>query len=219
MSEPLTTVMTSYTNFHSALGCIDRIEEYLLSAERKDCRIESSFPAYERFNMGSQASSQAAPMPSGAARSNVIISGHQVSIQSLNGSSLMRDVSFCIRQSTITLIAGPVASGKSVLLRALLGEVQFEGFINIHPMSNVIAYCDQVPWIRNTSVRQNIVGEQPFNLDWYDTVLDACLLDDDFLRLSDGDETLVGSDGATLSVGQKGRIVRQYCCMIYAMKL
>lgn len=38
-------------------------------------------------------------------------------------------------------------------------------------------------------------------------MLDACLLDDDLTRLSDGDETLAGSDGAYLSGGQKQRIV------------
>ncbi|KAL3291015.1 P-loop containing nucleoside triphosphate hydrolase protein [Colletotrichum asianum] len=62
------------------------------------------------------------------------------------------------------------------------------------------------PWLRNVSVRNNILGESAFEADWYSMVIRACGLDRDFRELSDGDATMVGTGAMSLSGGQKNRI-------------
>ena len=43
---------------------------------------------------------------------------------------------------------------------------------------------------------------------WYETVIHACALESDIAELPQGDLTLVGSAGHSLSGGQKLRLVR-----------
>lgn len=49
------------------------------------------------------------------------------------------------------------------------------------------------------------------NLEKYRQVVKACCLLSDFKQLTDGDETLVGDKGVTLSGGQKARIALARC--------
>lgn len=49
------------------------------------------------------------------------------------------------------------------------------------------------------------------NFEKYRQVVKACCLFSDFKQLTDGDETLVGDKGVTLSGGQKARIALARC--------
>lgn len=106
------------------------------------------------------------------------------------------------------MLIGPVASGKSTLLQALLGEiVQMRGEVWYH--SSDIAFCGQQPWLMNTSIRNSILGACEMDETWYETVLDACDLAEDIQGMPNGDNTLTGSSGIALSGGQKQRIVSE----------
>lgn len=106
----------------------------------------------------------------------------------------------------LTIVVGPVGCGKSTLLKGILGETpKISGHLAIP--SSQIAYCDQIPWVINGSIRDNITGTSEFEIVWYHTVLRACALDIDIGRLPDGDQTVVGSKGVKLSGGQKQRLV------------
>lgn len=60
----------------------------------------------------------------------------------------------------------------------------------------------------NATIRDNIVAESGFFEDkWFDTVVEACDLAQDFARLPDGVSTVVGDKGVKLSGGQKQRLV------------
>ena len=69
-----------------------------------------------------------------------------------------------------------------------------------------IAYCAQQPWIRNESLRDNILFGDELDLDWYNTVLNACGLGPDLEQLPYGDQTEIGERGVTISGGQKQRV-------------
>jgi ATP-binding cassette, subfamily C (CFTR/MRP), member 1 len=120
----------------------------------------------------------------------------------------VHNVTINMRKSSITMIVGPVGCGKSTLLKALLGEVTcISGSITI--ADTRIAYCAQTPWLPNGTVQQAICGyESNATADekWYTHVVQACALDVDIAKLADGDQTVIGSGGATLSGGQKQRI-------------
>lgn len=108
----------------------------------------------------------------------------------------------------ITMIIGPVGSGKSALVESILGETLIQNGTTTAPLSNV-AYCPQTPWIVNNTIQYNITGNTDFDAKWYSFCVSACGLEDDLRILPAGDIHMAGSNGASLSGGQKQRVV---CC-------
>lgn len=101
-------------------------------------------------------------------------------------------------------VVGPVGSGKSSLLQALLRELPLEsGSISIN---GSVSYACQEPWVFAGSVRQNILFGQDMDRERYDAVVKTCALIKDFEQLENGDRTVIGDRGASLSGGQKARI-------------
>jgi ABC-type multidrug transport system fused ATPase/permease subunit len=69
-----------------------------------------------------------------------------------------------------------------------------------------IAYVAQESWCFNATLRQNVIFGNPFDEKKYRRILNVCALEDDLKQLVNGDETMVGERGVTLSGGQKARI-------------
>lgn len=121
------------------------------------------------------------------------------------GAPVLRDLNLTVQRNQFTFIIGPVGSGKSSLLKGLLGETPAsEGFVYASIMN--AGYVDQSPWIRNGSVRENILGVSNYEELWYGTVVRACALEQDIRNMPSGHNTQVGSAGISLSGGQKQRI-------------
>lgn len=133
----------------------------------------------------------------------------------------LRDVTVDFPAGQLTTIVGPVGSGKTSLLCAILGELSGEsGGINIYRQamprtspgagnedaSHAIAYCAQQPWIMNATVKQNILFGLPLDEGRYRETLHACALTHDLAVLPAGDATEIGERGVNLSGGQKARI-------------
>ena len=72
--------------------------------------------------------------------------------------------------------------------------------------SSVLYILTQEPWVRNASVKANILFESPYEKEKYEGVLEVAQLLPDLLTLPDGDATEVGERGITLSGGQKARL-------------
>ena len=69
-----------------------------------------------------------------------------------------------------------------------------------------IAYTAQNPWIRNRNIRENILYDLPFDLDKYVDTVQYCEFERDIGLQREGDQTLIGDRGVTLSGGQKARL-------------
>ncbi|KAH0572254.1 Xenobiotic-transporting ATPase / Multidrug resistance-associated protein [Spironucleus salmonicida] len=140
---------------------------------------------------------------------------------------VLHDISFNIKSGELVGICGVVGSGKSSLLQALIGELRvydkneanFEQYI-IKPEQNCqkcvqipknIAYFAQNAQIFNTSIKQNITFNKPFNQAKYDHIIDICCLKPDLQTFPYGDQTEVGAKGVTISGGQKARIAFARC--------
>lgn len=118
---------------------------------------------------------------------------------------IISHLSLSLPKSKLTMIIGPVGCGKTTLLNAILGEVPHAtGTIMLN--REELGYCSQTPWLTNATARENILGMCAFEATWYATVVRACGLDEDFRQLARADEAMVGSNGTTLSGGQKARI-------------
>ncbi|OAA54928.1 ABC transporter-like protein [Cordyceps fumosorosea ARSEF 2679] len=92
-----------------------------------------------------------------------------------------------------------ITSGR--LGRPSVGEAVQDGLV---PGST--AYVAQPPWTDNCSIRDNIVFGFSFEQERYEGVLKACALNQDFEFLADGDATIAGAGGSSLSGGQKWRV-------------
>lgn len=122
--------------------------------------------------------------------------------------SAIRIEDWSIRRRHLNFVLGPVGCGKSTLLKALLGELpDFKG--KIWTACSGIAYCAQNPWIPNDTVRNIIIGRGTCESSWYAQVVHACALTEDIQNWPQGDESLAGSKGISLSGGQRHRIVSQ----------
>ncbi|ODN87389.1 ATP-binding cassette transporter [Cryptococcus wingfieldii CBS 7118] len=122
----------------------------------------------------------------------------------------------------VSLVCGPVGSGKTTLILGLLGEtLLLDGQVfmpddhanrDICPVDpttglvDSIAYCAQTAWLVGASIRENIVFGSKWDKTRYDVVVKACALERDFEIFELGDETEVGEKGTTCSGGQKARI-------------
>ncbi|SMN22850.1 similar to Saccharomyces cerevisiae YLL015W BPT1 ABC type transmembrane transporter of MRP/CFTR family [Maudiozyma saulgeensis] len=119
---------------------------------------------------------------------------------------------FTATSKELTCIVGRVGSGKTTLLRAILGQLPcVSGSMENKPPrlyinGREIAYCPQEAWIMNQSIKENILFGRKFNRVVYDKTIQTCQLVPDFSIFSDGDETIVGEKGISLSGGQKARL-------------
>ncbi|KAH3663902.1 hypothetical protein WICMUC_005892 [Wickerhamomyces mucosus] len=116
----------------------------------------------------------------------------------------LANVNFLAKKGDLACIVGKVGSGKSALIQSILGDLRrIDGSVTIH---GNIAYVAQVPWIMNGTVKENIIFGHKFDPIFYEKTVKACALTIDFAILKDGDQTLVGEKGISLSGGQKARI-------------
>ena len=95
------------------------------------------------------------------------------------------------------MVAGPVASGKSNLLKAMLGDMTTISGDRLTNASK--AYAPQTPWTALGTVRDNIVFGLPFDEAFYRRVIFACALEPDLMIMPLGDQTWIGERGGNLS--------------------
>ncbi|CAD7948622.1 unnamed protein product [Amoebophrya sp. A25] len=69
-----------------------------------------------------------------------------------------------------------------------------------------MAYCSQSPWIRNCSIKENILFLRPFDKLKYARAVDVACLEADMKQFPHADNTEIGEKGVTLSGGQKARV-------------
>ncbi|XP_023565420.1 multidrug resistance-associated protein 4 isoform X2 [Octodon degus] len=116
----------------------------------------------------------------------------------------LQGLSFTARPGELLAVIGPVGAGKSSLLSAVLGELPpSQGLVSVH---GKVAYVSQQPWVFSGTVRSNILFGKKYEKERYERVIKACALKKDLQLLKDGDLTVIGDRGATLSGGQKARL-------------
>jgi ATP-binding cassette, subfamily B, bacterial len=137
-----------------------------------------------------------------------------------NGRGLL-DASFALERGEFVVITGRIASGKTTLLRALLGLIpqtagvrHWNGEVVTDPASFFVpprsAYTAQLPQLFSESLRENVLmGADDLNSRLDNTRLDRALrlavMDTDIAQLGQGLETRVGARGVKLSGGQVQR--------------
>ncbi|KAI8189652.1 ABC transporter FUM19 [Colletotrichum sp. SAR 10_76] len=196
LTSPLLVVLQSLPIIAASFACLRRIRLFLAQEIRVDGRhIVESTDTDEK-----------------AGKSTIEVKSKETFISIQGGSfgwtddkPVLKDISIYVPQSSITFVVGPVASGKSTFCRAILGEVpHVKGSVTLG--SKKVAYCDQIPFLFNASIMENIIGFSPLNTARYADVIRAAMLLDDLATMPAGDRTVVGTKGISLSGGQRQRI-------------
>ncbi|KAK0621526.1 P-loop containing nucleoside triphosphate hydrolase protein [Bombardia bombarda] len=118
--------------------------------------------------------------------------------------NVLTDINFSANKGELTCIVGRVGMGKSSFLQAILGDLwKVKGEVEV---AGTVAFVSQTAWIMNATVRENITFGYRYDSVFYEKTVKACALLDDFVQLPDGDETIVGERGISLSGGQKARV-------------
>ncbi|XP_066582136.1 LOW QUALITY PROTEIN: ATP-binding cassette sub-family C member 4-like [Prorops nasuta] len=116
----------------------------------------------------------------------------------------LESINLEIDKGKLYAVIGMVGAGKSSLLSAILGELSLiEGSIKVNGR---LSYAGQESWVFGASVRQNILFGHAYEHHRYQRVVKACALLRDFKQFPQGDQTVVGDRGSSLSGGQKARI-------------
>lgn len=213
LTGPLTQLMSDIRLAFNSIACFKRIQAFLVLPDRADSRsIESTRNSlsvtYEDELAPDNVALRTLGSPFGRSPADISIVDGTFTWKGSEG-DVLTDINLATPntgEGSLTMIIGPVGSGKSTLVRAILGETDTNAGL-VCVSSSEIAFCDQTPWILNTTIRNNIIAESHgFDEKWYATVVGACELDIDLKQLEDGDATVVGDSGLKLSGGQRSRI-------------
>lgn len=139
---------------------------------------------------------------------------------SVSDAILLRNLNLEIKKREFICIIGEIGSGKSSLIRAILGdmiylneEAIFEfGYDplmdekrdlicqismqhkHIVKLGGSISFVQQTPWIQNKTIRDNILFGLPLDKDRYNNTIHACQLELDLEMLKGGDLTETGEE-------------------------
>lgn len=116
----------------------------------------------------------------------------------------IEDIDIEVEDSEMCAIIGPVGSGKSTILQAILEEIEVSKGELI--VNGTVSYAAQEPWLFEGSVRENILFTQKYDAARYKEVIRVCALERDLQIMPYGDYTIIGERGVSLSGGQRARI-------------
>jgi ATP-binding cassette, subfamily B, bacterial len=129
----------------------------------------------------------------------------------------LHDVSFTVGHGELVVVTGPVGSGKSSLLRAVIGlvppdrgEIRWNDRVVEDPAAFFVppraAYVAQVPHLFAETLTDNLALGRDVGDDDLVAALSLAAFDEDLAVLPHGLGTLIGSRGVRLSGGQAQRL-------------
>ena len=125
-------------------------------------------------------------------------------------------INLTLKRGTVTVITGRIGSGKTTLVRALLGllpiesgEIRWNGNLISSPGDYLVpprcSYTAQVPRLFSNTLRNNILLGLNRTDDEVYAAMKLAVMDRDLEELDDDLETMVGARGVKLSGGQAQR--------------
>ncbi|KAF5211793.1 hypothetical protein E0198_001337 [Clavispora lusitaniae] len=189
LAQPLLMLPAVFSNFAEATVSMNRLGEYFSMAERDESIIQHTM---EPISKGEE---------------SIKVKDATFVFSAGDETPALKNINFSARKGNLTCVVGKVGAGKTTLMKALIGEISLvkDGKGSVH-VNGTVAYCAQNAWIMNSSVRENILFGKRYDKKFYEKTVEACQLVSDFESLPDGDATLVGEKGISLSGGQKARL-------------
>ncbi|KAG0367050.1 P-loop containing nucleoside triphosphate hydrolase protein [Gamsiella multidivaricata] len=216
MRTPLMVLPSAYTVTVDAYVAMKRIETFLLSEEASP--IPPPDTDHEYALSMNNASFIWDQLPNTNGSTDTLVPNGASSVKSEVTATAMCDepkvadtsavylskLHLQIPRGSLVAVVGPVGSGKSSLLQAMIGTMtQTEGEVI---RGTNISYASQTAWIQNATIQDNILFDTPFDEERYKRVVKACCLEADLKLFPFGDQTEIGERGVNLSGGQKARL-------------
>lgn len=203
LAMPLSQIFQFTPQLMSAVACLGRIQAYLEREDRLDYRQVASVPD----SADSKSEKTSGDLSDLQPRESNVLTIRDGAFGWEAGKMVLQNINMQVPNASLTIVVGPVGSGKSTLCRSLLGEVSYnEGTVMLAKPTSHVGFCDQTAFLFNGTIRENIIGFSSFDSERYASVIHATALSFDLTTLPDGDKTNIGSDGITLSGGQKQRV-------------
>ncbi|KAM7362920.1 CF transmembrane conductance regulator isoform 2-T6 [Cochliomyia hominivorax] len=170
-----------------ALVSLKRIQTYLL---KEGCEEKPVGITYKSNNEGD--------------REAVVLKQVGANWDATKPNKTLTDINLVIPKGQLCAVIGPVGAGKSSIIQLILGELPItDGEVVVQ---GDVSYAGQEPWLFTGTVRNNILFGESFDRKRYRDITKCCALSTDFEQLHNGDKTIVGERGASLSGGQRARI-------------
>ncbi|KAG5324088.1 MRP4 protein, partial [Pseudoatta argentina] len=181
----------------------NRLEDFLLMDEVNTTRFSEITPQLQFKSQKPKEESNAENQIDRYISRNgsIVLSEHQ----RLSDLPTLCNINLTIKPGQLCAVVGAVGSGKSelnpgtgfIILTQGSSKYNFPGNLSTEYFTNNpnlrISYASQEPWLFGGTVRDNVVAN-------------VCALTKDFLQFSQGDMTMIGNRGVSLSVGQRARI-------------
>ena len=129
---------------------------------------------------------------------------------------ILRNVNFSIDSGEKVAIIGANGSGKSILVKTILGFYKYEGniYINNHNIKrlnkeDIRKYVELIlgeSYMFSGSLLENIELDNNKTIEHIDKIAKECDIKEDIERFENGYDTLIGERGTKLSGGQKQRV-------------
>ena len=135
----------------------------------------------------------------------------------INSIKILDDISFKIKKGETVYLVGDNGSGKSLLIRILLGFIPYEGNIllggidikklNVETIRKYVGVVHQEPFIFSDTIKNNIdVFNEYSDLEKINNIAQICELDEEIEKFPNGYNEILGENGVKLSGGQRQRI-------------
>ncbi|KAK7747380.1 hypothetical protein SLS53_001634 [Cytospora paraplurivora] len=196
LSSPLVHLFQVLPQIGGAYGCFQRLHEFLQLEEKYDYREIM-------LDEKTEASGPESP-PAGA---------HIMLLRDLSlgwnaeSSPILKRLNLRVEKGANIAIVGSVGTGKTLLMKGLIGEAhKTHGQLTLAPSTSV-AYCSQTAWLENISTNGTITqyGKEPGDSEFYRQLASDCALDD-LVALPTFASESIGSGGVKLSGGQRQRL-------------
>jgi ABC-type multidrug transport system fused ATPase/permease subunit len=150
---------------------------------------------------------------SGIKNKDTVLAVKDLSLRYSDKGNIIENICFGGKQGEIIGITGSIASGKSTLGLSLLGLYPYTGSVKIdgkelrdyseYERSQMISYLGHKPQLLSDTVYNNITLGKDKDIS---SVLKDVCFDIDLNSMPEGQNTLIGNSGITLSGGQQARI-------------
>lgn len=158
LGQPLFWMLEAVLDASAAFSCFTRIDKYLSTTPMRQktmmvARSASTCPETKSNDSTAQLTPRNAEIelqdmessPSPLDTIDVDIRNVSISWKDV-GPPILRDLTISIKRGELAIVIGPVASGKTTLLKSLLGEVPVvDGDVKL--ARRKIAWCEQTPWL------------------------------------------------------------------------
>lgn len=203
LCNPLTHLFQVIPQIFAALTCLERIDRLLefgtTQHEHAEALHRGGLTDFVPFDTSVENTGVCESLDPGS----VVVEGCEFGWHT--HTAVLHDVNSVMPPGKLTMVIGAVGSGKSTMLRGLLGELPLcKESVKMGKTS--VAHCDQEPFIMSGSIRGNIVNHLPLDQPFYEEALLATALMEDIATFPRGDITEVGSNGSSLSGGQRQRL-------------